>query len=702
MTKILKSCLAAVALILVSTVSATAQTVLVIAEEHSMTERMLQILPPEFAPMSTKIRVDTEGKAVVTDEGSEIAFDQLFTAKADSALSSVAVLRTEYAPDFLLLGWVLDEKTEEYASYGLKRLELGLRMRLIDMHSGKEIYTKKVTKGTEFSADASDSVTLRDATIESALFSFKGQALSAAYQSHIAANQGVQNRFRIAIQQIDQESYFGLRDLILGATHRAGIIGEPRISYSHDAKEATLRIVTSQTIDDYYRALYASFSGVDEIDGFELSRQGTAIDLVLLPSAPRVISIKTLSPKDYASLGRFLVSTVSGAPGVSEVEQSYSEKDQTLVVKFLLKGRSLYSVDGVIWAAVSDDPRFQKLAMGELDKREIEYFFSGKEGAASADVIIALANVSSDDYKQVATAFSDLVGKIKGVRNLRYRYDFEKQTVVYRLQYEGEGLHVLDDGVARAMLSEELFSHVSKGAERLGQLTYTYSRSAQEAEELMAEQSKYVGQGASSSKLDLDALDHSVVYLYSESEDDASEGTGFFVSNSGYILTNAHVIKGSDTFIRTFDGNEYRTRIIQIDEKLDLALLRVVTNVDTFASVTIGDSEAVNRGQPVMVIGNPLGQRFESSVLTGIVSGRNRTNGLLQLSVPTYPGISGSPVFDQKNNVIAVMVAAPRALKESLIKVGQEMESVNTVTAVEGIGLAIPINHARTLLQIIN
>ena len=124
MTKILKRCLAAVALILASTVSATAQTVLVIAQEHSMAERMLQILPPELASMSTKIRVDTKGKAVITDEGSEIAFDQLFTAKADSGLSSVAVLKTEYAPDYLLLGWLFDEKTEEYASYGLKRLLL--------------------------------------------------------------------------------------------------------------------------------------------------------------------------------------------------------------------------------------------------------------------------------------------------------------------------------------------------------------------------------------------------------------------------------------------------------------------------------------------------------------------------------------------------------------------------------------------------
>ena len=130
--------------------------------------------------------------------------------------------------------------------------------------------------------------------------------------------------------------------------------------------------------------------------------------------------------------------------------------------------------------------------------------------------------------------------------------------------------------------------------------------------------------------------------------------------------------------------------------------MKIVTNVDRFSPADIGDSDKVKRGQPIIVIGNPLGERYAHSVLTGIVSGKDRQRGLLQLSIPTYTGISGSPVFDSQGQVVAVMVAGPNRWEKQAVVTQQKVQEVGVRTSAEGIGLAIPINHARGILGILS
>lgn len=140
-----------------------------------------------------------------------------------------------------------------------------------------------------------------------------------------------------------------------------------------------------------------------------------------------------------------------------------------------------------------------------------------------------------------------------------------------------------------------------------------------------------------------------------------SGGTGFFVDSDGTIATNHHVIDGAhEVRVELFDGTELmRVELLASDEEVDLALLRVDPKqlATPAVVVEIGDSEAVEVGEPVSVIGNPLG--LDHTLTNGIVSSRRIYEGerFIQMSAPISPGNSGGPVFDRHGRVIGVSVA---------------------------------------------
>ena len=198
----------------------------------------------------------------------------------------------------------------------------------------------------------------------------------------------------------------------------------------------------------------------------------------------------------------------------------------------------------------------------------------------------------------------------------------------------------------------------------------------------------------------LGQLDNTVVYLYVEFEDGEVEGSGFIVSERGHILTNAHIIEGGYVYVRTYDGTQYRAETIKTDRELDLGLVRIVSAPTKFPAVTIGNSNDAKRGDQITVIGNPLGARFEHSILTGIISGSNREKGLLQLSIPTYGGLSGSPVFNSRGKVIAIMRSLPTFRTTQEIMVKKELVEFGARAKAHNIGLAIPINYAKHILDL--
>ena len=137
-------------------------------------------------------------------------------------------------------------------------------------------------------------------------------------------------------------------------------------------------------------------------------------------------------------------------------------------------------------------------------------------------------------------------------------------------------------------------------------------------------------------------------------------GSGFIISEDGFMVTNNHVIEGADEIMVEFsDGSERAAKIIGVDKNIDIALLKVDTDV-ALGYVSFGNSDIARVGDWVMAIGNPLGQGF--SVSAGIISARNRElsgyyDDYIQTDAAINRGNSGGPLFSMDGEVIGVNTA---------------------------------------------
>jgi len=137
-----------------------------------------------------------------------------------------------------------------------------------------------------------------------------------------------------------------------------------------------------------------------------------------------------------------------------------------------------------------------------------------------------------------------------------------------------------------------------------------------------------------------------------------SAGSGVFINNKGYLVTNYHVIDelGQIT-VRTHDETEYSATVIGKDEDWDIAVLKLITDKDDFTYLEFGDSDSVNVGTHVIAVGNPVG--FESTVTQGIISSTDRLiNGIdrsyFQTDVAINAGNSGGPLIDKNGKIIGI------------------------------------------------
>jgi serine protease Do len=161
-----------------------------------------------------------------------------------------------------------------------------------------------------------------------------------------------------------------------------------------------------------------------------------------------------------------------------------------------------------------------------------------------------------------------------------------------------------------------------------------------------------------------------------------SLGSGFIISNDGYIFTNNHVVEQADKIlVKLSDDKEYEAKVIGRDAKTDIALIKIKAN-DSLPVVETGDSDKLRVGDWVMAIGNPFG--LQQTVTVGIVSAKGRVIGagpydnFIQTDASINPGNSGGPLFNMEGKVIGINTA--------IVAQGQ------------GIGFAIPINMAKTIL----
>jgi serine protease Do len=135
------------------------------------------------------------------------------------------------------------------------------------------------------------------------------------------------------------------------------------------------------------------------------------------------------------------------------------------------------------------------------------------------------------------------------------------------------------------------------------------------------------------------------------------EGSGFIVSSDGYILTNAHVVKGADeVVVKLIDKRQFTAKVVGADSRTDVAVIKITAN--HLPVVKLGDPAKLRVGEAVVAIGSPFG--FENSVTAGIVSAKGRSLPsenyvpYIQTDVPINPGNSGGPLFNMEGEVVGI------------------------------------------------
>lgn len=163
-------------------------------------------------------------------------------------------------------------------------------------------------------------------------------------------------------------------------------------------------------------------------------------------------------------------------------------------------------------------------------------------------------------------------------------------------------------------------------------------------------------------------------------------GSGVIVSQDGYIVTNNHVVSGASTIaVRTKDGESYEAMLVATDADTDLALLKI--EASGLKPIVFGDSGALEVGDVVVAIGNPLGT-LGGTVTQGIISALDRDltiDGekmtLLQTDASVSPGNSGGALVNDRGELVGIVNAK------------------SSMTGVEGIGFAIPSNHVKEIID---
>ena len=163
-----------------------------------------------------------------------------------------------------------------------------------------------------------------------------------------------------------------------------------------------------------------------------------------------------------------------------------------------------------------------------------------------------------------------------------------------------------------------------------------------------------------------------------------SLGSGFIIEPDGLILTNFHVVDNAEKItVRLLDGSEFAGRVVGIDQKTDIALVKI--SAQDLPVAPLGDSDRLEVGEWVMAIGNPFG--LDNTVTSGIVSAKDRQIGagpydhFIQTDASINPGNSGGPLVNLQGEVVGIDTAI-------------FSQSGGNI----GIGFAIPINLVKDLL----
>jgi serine protease Do len=180
--------------------------------------------------------------------------------------------------------------------------------------------------------------------------------------------------------------------------------------------------------------------------------------------------------------------------------------------------------------------------------------------------------------------------------------------------------------------------------------------------------------------------------FFGSTGDQMVSGTGFFITDQGYILTNNHVVEGTkEVTIVLSDGTEQKATIVGTDIYSDIAVLKTEGSVPAVAR--LGNSDVLQPGESVIAIGSPLGN-FKNTVTVGVVSATGRSidtgndyqiEDLIQTDAAINHGNSGGPLVNLAGEVVGINTLVVR--------------NTNSGDVAEGLGFAIPVNTAQAVAQ---
>ena len=174
--------------------------------------------------------------------------------------------------------------------------------------------------------------------------------------------------------------------------------------------------------------------------------------------------------------------------------------------------------------------------------------------------------------------------------------------------------------------------------------------------------------------------------VFGQTASTAVVGSGFVLTEDGYVVTNNHVVEGTDNVsVKLHDGSTYPAEVVGGDSLSDVALLKI--EAEGLSHVAVGDSDAIAVGEGCIAIGNPLGE-LTFTMTGGYVSALPREINIsgkpismFQTDAAINAGNSGGPLFDMAGNVIGITSAKISGITGS-------------GASIEGVGFAIPINEA--------
>lgn len=178
-------------------------------------------------------------------------------------------------------------------------------------------------------------------------------------------------------------------------------------------------------------------------------------------------------------------------------------------------------------------------------------------------------------------------------------------------------------------------------------------------------------------------INPAIVAIDAKISDGTSSGSGCIITSSGLILTSSHVILGSkDITVKTSTGKTYKAYVIKrLGSDNDLTVLKILAD-KPLKTIKMGNSSLVKVGQKVLAIGNPFG--FNGTLTQGIVSRIDRQRNKIQTDAAINPGSSGGPLLNTSGEVIGI---------------NQAIYNPDNNTSNIGIGFAIPINEAKSVLE---